>query len=81
MLRQFPAFEDGLIAQVKTDYGAAKAKELATALKTKKWTVDFQIADYPRQNGDFNIPFGKRATLNLLDNGNLISVSEVLQPR
>ena len=29
--------------------------------------------------GDFNIPFGKRATLNLLDNGNLISVSELLQ--
>ena len=29
--------------------------------------------------GDFNIPFGKRSTLNLLDDGNLGSVSELLQ--
>jgi DNA adenine methylase len=29
--------------------------------------------------GDFNIPFGKRAALNLLDDGNLISVSELLE--
>ena len=29
--------------------------------------------------GDFNIPFGKRSTLNLLDDGNLNSVSELLQ--
>lgn len=29
--------------------------------------------------GDFNIPFGKRAVLNLLDDGNLISVSELLK--
>ena len=29
--------------------------------------------------GDFNIPFGKRAALNLLDDGNLISVSELLK--
>lgn len=29
--------------------------------------------------GDFNIPFGKRSTLNLLDDGNLGSVRELLQ--
>lgn len=29
--------------------------------------------------GEFNIPFGKRSSLNLLDDGNLISVSELLQ--
>jgi DNA adenine methylase len=29
--------------------------------------------------GDFNIPFGKRASLNLLDDGNLTSVSALLQ--
>lgn len=29
--------------------------------------------------GDFNIPFGKRATLNLLDDGNLTSVSALLK--
>lgn len=29
--------------------------------------------------GDFNIPFGKRAVLNLLDDGNLSSVSELLK--
>lgn len=29
--------------------------------------------------GDFNIPFGKRASINLLDDGNLSSVSELLK--
>ena len=55
-------FKAGVIEEVKKHYGAAKAKELEAAL-AKRWTVDFQIADFPRPDGSNNIPFFSKLTL------------------
>ena len=62
MLRQYEPFNAGVIATVKRHYGASKAKELEGALK-KRWTVDFQIADFPRVDGAHSIPFFSKLTL------------------
>ena len=50
------------LAAVERHYGASKAKELEGALK-KRWTVDFQIADFPRVDGAHSIPFFSKLTL------------------
>lgn len=62
MLRQYEPFKAGLIAKVRSLYGAGKARELETALP-KKWMIDFQIADFPRADGTHNIPFFSKLTL------------------
>jgi hypothetical protein len=43
-------------------YGAALDVALAAAL-TERWAVEFQIADFPRGDGSFNIPFFSKLTL------------------
>jgi uncharacterized protein (TIGR04141 family) len=62
LLRQYEPFKAGMIDVVKRHYGAAEATELQTALK-KRWTVEFQIADFPRSDGTNNIPFFSKLTL------------------
>ncbi len=56
MIRQYEPFKAGMIDIVRQLYGRARAKELETAL-AKRWTVDFQIADFSRADGTNNIPF------------------------
>jgi len=64
MLRKYEPFKSGLVETVKKHYGAKKAQELQAALDSKKrWTVEFQIADFPRKNGKHSIPFFSKLTL------------------
>ena len=62
MLRKYEAFRTGLIDVVRREYGEQAADELETALR-EKWTVEFQIADIPREDGQHNIPFFSKLTL------------------
>jgi uncharacterized protein (TIGR04141 family) len=62
MFRQYEPFKSGVIDAIKRHYGGSKAKELEGAL-SKRWTVDFQIADFPRADGTNNIPFFSKLTL------------------
>jgi uncharacterized protein (TIGR04141 family) len=62
MIRQYEAFKRGIIAMVNSHYGAEKAAQLEGAL-TKRWAVEFQIADFPREDGQHNIPFFSKLTL------------------
>lgn len=62
MVRKYEPFDLAMIDIVRRDYGAKKALELEAARK-KKWTVEFQIADFPRPDGAHNIPFFSKLTL------------------
>lgn len=62
MMRKYEPFKSKLIDTVKKHYGARKAQELKASL-SKRWTVDFQIADFPRQDGSNDIPFFSKLTL------------------
>jgi uncharacterized protein (TIGR04141 family) len=56
MLRKYEPFRIKMLETVKHHHGPATARELEAALN-KRWTVEFQIADFPRPNGTHNIPF------------------------
>lgn len=62
LFKQYEPFRAALLAKVRDVHGAKHAKELEKALD-EKWTVEFQIADYPRKNGEFNIPFFSKLSL------------------
>ena len=62
MVRKYPPFREALVAKVRELYGTAMANELAGCLD-EKWTVEFQIADTPRRDGNFDIPFFSKLTL------------------
>jgi uncharacterized protein (TIGR04141 family) len=62
MLRKYEAFRAGLVAVVRREYGDQLADELEAALR-ERWTVEFQIADFPREDGQHNIPFFSKLTL------------------
>jgi uncharacterized protein (TIGR04141 family) len=62
MLRQYEPYKAKLIATVKASYGSTEATELEAAL-ARRWTVEFQIADFPRADGTNNIPFFSKLTL------------------
>jgi uncharacterized protein (TIGR04141 family) len=62
MMRKYESFRTGMIDTIKNLYGAETALALETALNAR-WTVDFQIADFPREDGNHNIPFFSKLTL------------------
>jgi uncharacterized protein (TIGR04141 family) len=62
MLRKYEPFRIKMIETVKQHYGATRAKELEVALG-KRWTIEFQIADFPRSDATYNIPFFSKLTL------------------
>jgi len=62
MIRKYPPFREALVAKVRELYGDAIASLLARSLD-ERWTVEFQIADTPRRNGDYDIPFFSKLTL------------------
>ncbi|WP_442678329.1 TIGR04141 family sporadically distributed protein [Sphingomonas sp. ASY06-1R] len=66
--RQFSMFEAAWLSlreMVEQVAGEAAAISLdgARADQTRPWSVEFLIADTPRQNGDFNIPFFSKVSL------------------
>lgn len=64
LIRKYERFKPGLIAVVKEHYGKKKAQELELALNSRgRWTIEFQIADFPRPDGTHNIPFFSKLTL------------------
>lgn len=62
MVRKYLPFRVALVKMVRSLYGDTKADELDKALDDR-WTVEFQIADSPRADGNFNIPFFSKLTL------------------
>lgn len=62
MVRKYPPFRESLVNKVGELYGRATADDLNHSLDDR-WTVEFQIADTPRRNGDFDIPFFSKLTL------------------
>lgn len=62
MLKKYEPFKASLIAKIKALHGSARAQEFEKSLKDK-WTIEFHIADYPRKNGEFNIPFFSKLSL------------------
>jgi uncharacterized protein (TIGR04141 family) len=64
MIRKYERFKPGLIGVVKRYYGAKNAQQLEKALdRRNRWTIEFQIADFPRPDGSHNIPFFSKLTL------------------
>jgi uncharacterized protein (TIGR04141 family) len=62
MFRQYEPFRGGLVAAIEKHYDRTTAQTFKAALKDK-WTIDFQIADFPRADGLNNIPFFSKLTL------------------
>lgn len=62
MLRKYEPFRMKLVERVGSLYGPTTAQELEAAL-SERWTVEFQIADFPRADGTHNIPFFSKLTL------------------
>ncbi|MGD0643269.1 MAG: TIGR04141 family sporadically distributed protein [Roseiarcus sp.] len=62
---RFPAAWDQLLQLVSEISGDAAAQRLRRAIddRDRKWTVEFRIADTPRANGEFNIPFFSKISL------------------
>jgi uncharacterized protein (TIGR04141 family) len=63
--RRFPAAWSQLQDVVRATCGENEAQRLLQAIDNheKKWTIEFIIADTPRMNGDFNIPFFSKISL------------------
>lgn len=63
-LKRFEAAWAALRAIVKDRYGPEQATEFDAVRQTDDpWTVEYLIADAPRANGKFNIPFFSKITL------------------
>ena len=62
LIRKYEPFRAKLVETVKQHFGSAKARELEAAL-ADRWTIEFEIADFPRPNGSPNIPFFSKLTL------------------
>lgn len=62
-MRKYDSFRIGALEIVKKVYGDGVASELTSALQNEKWTVEFRIADFPRKNGQHNIPFFSKISL------------------
>jgi uncharacterized protein (TIGR04141 family) len=62
MVRKYAPFRAAFVTKVRELYGGEAADALQASLD-QKWTVEFQIADTPRRNSDFNIPFFSKLSL------------------
>jgi uncharacterized protein (TIGR04141 family) len=62
MVKRYEAFKRGIIETIRAGYGDHGANELEKALDDR-WTVEFRIADFPREDGSHNIPFFSKLTL------------------
>lgn len=62
MFRKYEPFRIKLVETVERFHGSHAARDLRAALDDR-WTIEFQIADYPRSDGTHNIPFFSKLTL------------------
>jgi uncharacterized protein (TIGR04141 family) len=62
MIHKYQPFKPKLVATVALHYGDETARRLEAVLG-EKWTVEFQIADIPMRDGNFNIPFFSKLSL------------------
>lgn len=62
---RFPTAFDELVDLVSSTYGSDPAIRLIDAIDNKEmpWTVQFVIADTPRKDGNFDIPFFSKISL------------------
>ncbi len=63
--KRYPGAWDQLVALTATISGPTAADQLRQSIEhdERKWTVEFWIADTPRANGEFNIPFFSKISL------------------
>lgn len=64
-LSSFPEAWTALKALVRRECGEVQENALEAAIEDtdRRWTVEFHIADTPRANGEFNIPFFSKISL------------------
>ena len=62
MLRRFEPYKAALVKKVGDLHGAQAADDFRDSLDNR-WTIEFQIADAPRLDGSFQIPFFSKLTL------------------
>ncbi|MGL4960495.1 MAG: DUF6119 family protein [Inquilinus sp.] len=64
-LKSFPTAWENTIKVVESKDGSERAIKLRDAIKNsdRRWKVEFHIADTPREDGTFRIPFFSRITL------------------
>jgi uncharacterized protein (TIGR04141 family) len=62
MVRWYEPFKTALIDAVRSHHGDEHAEAFGAAL-ADRWAVEFRIADFPRANGQHNIPFFSKLTL------------------
>ena len=62
MFRQYEPFRAAFVQKVKDIHGNQNASMLKDAL-AKNWTVEYRIADFPRKDGQHNIPFFSKLSL------------------
>ncbi len=64
-LKSFPTAWETTLGIVNAEYGAQRSAALQAALddRARPWKIEFHIADTPRADGTFRIPFFSRITL------------------
>lgn len=63
-LKRFPDVANNLVELVRDEWGQPIADELIETLQNNnKWTIEYWIADTPRADGSFNIPFFSKVSL------------------
>ena len=64
LFRCEPSFRRGIGEVIKKHYSEEDAKKVEDALADDEgWTVEYQIADYPRSDGEHTIPFFSKLSL------------------
>ncbi|WP_417813202.1 DUF6119 family protein [Thalassospira alkalitolerans] len=65
-IKCFPLVRQAMVQYVRENYGDDKADQLHSAIfdENEKWTVEYWIADRPRANNEFSIPFFSKATFS-----------------
>lgn len=63
-IKRFPPVKDTILQIVSDSYGQNYEQRLRAVFEdNRKWAVEYWIADTPRRNGEFDIPFFSKVTL------------------
>lgn len=62
MLIKYPRFREIFVSKIRELYGKDNADIFDNNI-SENWTVEFQIADIPRRNVEYDIPFFSKLTL------------------
>jgi len=63
-IKRFDSVKDAILDMVADSFDQESVQRLRTTFgDRRKWVVEYWIADTPRQNGEFDIPFFSKVTL------------------